>query len=110
MSTYPDTRQNSTTVCHVVYALYAISIFTGVPALIGVIVAHLQDGPMAGGLTQSHLSWQIRSFWWSVVWGIIGWLLVVALVSWVILGLTWLWFVYRVARGWLRLIDGLPAY
>lgn len=110
MSTYPDTRQSSVTVCHVVYALYAISIFTGLPALVGVIVAHLQSGPMAPGLTRSHLSWQIRSFWWSIVWTVIGFALIWVVVGWAILGLTWLWFVYRVARGWLRLIDDLPAY
>lgn len=109
MSSDPDTRQSST-IAHVVYAFYAVSIFTGLPALVGVIIAHLQYSPAAGWVTASHLSWQIRSFWWSILWTVIGIALIPVLVGWLILAVVWLWFIYRVARGWLRLMDELPAY
>ncbi|MDQ2069978.1 DUF4870 family protein [Natronospira bacteriovora] len=104
-----DYRQDQTA-CHIVYALYAVSLFSGVPAFIGVIVAHLQNGKVVSGLTASHLRWQIRTFWWSVLWLLIGLALTPILIGWGVLFLNWLWFLYRTARGWLRLMDRIPGY
>jgi uncharacterized membrane protein len=103
-------REQDNTVCHVVYALYAVSLFSGLPAFIGVIVAHLQNGDMASGLTATHLRWQIRSFWWSMLWLVVGIVLTPILIGWFILAINWLWFLYRTGRGWLRLMDAIPAY
>jgi uncharacterized membrane protein len=31
-------------------------------------------------------------------------------IAWLPLGVVGLWFIYRIARGWLRLIDHQPMY
>lgn len=92
---------------HVMYALYAVALFTALPMLAGVIIAYIgRDG--ADPLYRSHLSWGIRTFWWAMLVFIIGLVLTVVLIGYLILGLLWLWTAYRVIRGWLRLADGQP--
>jgi len=91
---------------HVMYALYAIALFTAVPFFAGVIVAYI-GRPGADVVYRSHLSWGIRTFWWALLWFIIGAVLSLVLIGYVILAILWLWTAYRVIRGWLRLADGL---
>ncbi len=91
---------------HVMYALYAVALFTALPLLAGVIVAYLGRGG-AEPLYRSHLTWGIRTFWWALLWLVIGTILTLVLVGYAILALLWLWTAYRTVRGWLRLADGL---
>jgi uncharacterized membrane protein len=92
---------------HVMYALYAIALFTALPFFVGVIVAYFGRGG-AETVYRSHLSWGIRTFWWALFWFVIGAVLSLVLIGYVILAILWLWTAYRVIRGWLRLADGLP--
>lgn len=91
---------------HLMYALYAIALFTALPFFAGVIVAYLGRGG-AEPLYRTHLSWGIRTFWWALLWFVIGSILTIILIGWAILGLLWLWTAYRTIKGWLRLADGL---
>jgi len=91
---------------HVMYALYAVALFTALPLIAGVVVAYLGRGG-ADPVYRSHLSWGIRTFWWALLWLIVGSILVVVLIGYLILGLLWLWTAYRVIKGWLRLADGV---
>lgn len=98
------------TVTVVVYALQAIGYFVGITALIGVIIAHIKIGDARGTWLESHFRWQIRTFWYSLLWGIIGALLIAVLVGYLVLAVAFVWSIYRVAKGWLRLIDGKAMY
>lgn len=98
------------TVAVVVYALQAIGYFVGITALIGVIIAHIKIGDARGTWLESHFRWQIRTFWYSLLWGIIGALLIAILVGYLVLAVAFVWSIYRVAKGWLRLIDGKAMY
>jgi len=91
---------------HVMYALYAVALFTALPLIAGVVVAYLGRGG-ADPVYRSHLTWGIRTFWWALLWLIVGSILVVVLVGYLILGLLWLWTAYRVIKGWLRLADNV---
>lgn len=91
-----------------IYILYAIGVFAGIPALIGIIVNHVKVGDTEGTIYRSHFSWQMRSFWWSLLWAILGWVTVWVGVGFVILGANWLWLVYRLVRGFLNWNDGKP--
>jgi uncharacterized membrane protein len=91
-----------------VYVLYAVGIFTGLPALIAIIINHVKRDDTEGTIYRSHFSWQIRSFWWSVVWACLGWATVFIGVGFIVLGLSWLWLVYRLVRGFLNWNDGKP--
>ncbi|WP_397475528.1 DUF4870 family protein [Pusillimonas sp.] len=98
------------TVATVVYALQAIGYFVGITALIGVIIAHIKISEARGTWVESHFRWQIRTFWYSVLWAIIGALLLAVMVGYLVLFALVVWSIYRIAKGWLRLIDGKAMY
>ena len=98
------------TVATVVYVLQAVGYFVGVTAIIGVIIAHIKIGEARGTWVESHFRWQIRTFWYSLLWGIIGGVLVAVLIGYLVLFAMVVWSIYRVAKGWLRLIDGKAMY
>ncbi|MCP9759706.1 hypothetical protein EGI20_10365 [Aquitalea sp. S1-19] len=89
-----------------VYAIQAISLFTGLPMLVGLVINYLKMPDVRGTLYESHFRWQIRTFWWMLLWTIVGGALTWILVGFAILGIAWLWFVYRIVRGFITLNDG----
>jgi uncharacterized membrane protein len=95
---------------HAVYACYALGFFIGVTSLVGVIIAYVKRDEAGETWMASHFSWQIRTFWWSLLWCVVGWIFFVTLIGAVIAvplwGAAWLWALYRVIKGWLRLNDG----
>jgi len=116
------------TVANVVYALHTLAIVVGlagsativgsfvgsVPSIVAVILNYVKRGDARGTWVASHYRWQIRTFWFALLWAIIGWVLIITLIGIVIGGpvliaLT-LWLIYRIARGWLRLRDHKPMY
>jgi uncharacterized membrane protein len=85
----------------VVYALYAINLAIPGPfGLIGVVIAYLNRDAAAGSWLQSHYQWEIRTFWISIAWLVIGIATVWLVVGIVILCLLWLWWAVRIAIGW----------
>jgi uncharacterized membrane protein len=88
---------------HVVYGLYAASFFNGVTALIGVVIAYVKRGDVAGHWLESHYRWQIATFWWGLLLSVVGGVLTLVLIGWLILSLAAVWFIYRIVKGWLRL-------
>ncbi|MEG1832770.1 MAG: hypothetical protein RR240_05445 [Burkholderiaceae bacterium] len=118
------------TVTQIVYALHAVSLVIGAfgsatvigaflfgwPSIIAVIINYVKRSEAEGTYLESHFRWQIRTFWyallWSVVVGVLGALLAIVLVGfaiWIVgLFALGLWAIYRIARGWLRLGDRLP--
>ncbi len=93
----------------VVYGLQALSFLWGVTAIIGVIVAYVKRDDAVGTIYASHFDWQIRSFWWALLWGVVGIVLAFVLVGFFILFATWVWMIYRVVKGWLKLNEGKPV-
>ena len=114
------------TVTHVVYALHAFSAITGIssaafivtaflsgwPSIIAVVISYVKRGEARGTFLDSHFSWQIRTFWWALLWFAIGGLLIVTLIGAVIgvplLIIVGIWVIYRIARGWLALLSKKP--
>ncbi len=113
-----------------VYGLHAFSIVTGIvgtatvigafltgwPSLIAVVLNYVKRGEARGSWLESHFRWQIRTFWFGLLWVVLCGLLVFLtlgvglLVVWLPLAIVTIWFVYRVARGWLRLGARQPMY
>jgi uncharacterized membrane protein len=93
----------------VVYALQALSFLWGVTAIVGIVINYVKRDDVRGTLYESHFDWQIRSFWWGLVWGIVGFLLIWVLVGFFILFAAWVWMIYRVVKGWLKLNEGKPV-
>lgn len=108
----PGTPTESTVqITHITYALYALGLFTGIFAIAGLIVAYIKREDAAGTYIASHYSWLIRTFWWSLLWIAIVCLFVVLtigigmIVAWIPWVIVWIWGVYRVIKGWLRLSE-----
>ncbi len=98
------------TITQVVYILQALSFMFGVTALVGLIINYVKREDVVGTVYQSHFDWQIRTFWWGLLWGVLGCLLIIALgLGFVVLFVAWVWAIYRVVKGWLKLIEGKPV-
>jgi uncharacterized membrane protein len=103
-----ETTHSLKQLTQLVYALQAASFLVGITCIAAVIVNYVKKEDVAGTLFESHFRWQIRTFWWSLLWGVIGVLLMVVVVGFFILAADALWFLYRVIKGWLRLSEGKP--
>ena len=111
-----------------IYALHAFSLLTGIigaatvvgafltgwPSLIAVILNYVKRSEARGTWLESHFRWQIRTFWYGLLWVCLCLMFVVMtfgigiLIAWLPLGIVAVWFVYRVVRGWMALRDGRP--
>jgi uncharacterized membrane protein len=115
-------------VTHLVYALHALSLLIGIttaatiigafvfgmPSIIAVIINYLKRGEARGTLLESHFRWQIRTFWFGLLWCLIGGFSFVTLIgiplAIVVFIAAGLWVIYRIARGWLALRDRRAMY
>jgi len=93
-----------------VYGLQAASMLVGVTLFAGVIINYLRRSQVAGTWLESHFTWQIRTFWWSLAWCMLGIATAIVLVGLIILIASAVWFVYRIVRGWTELNEGRPMY
>lgn len=105
-----STSQAAITITNIIYILQAIAVFTAVPFFIAVILNYIKKNDVQGTLAESHFRWQIRTFWFSLLWGIIGGILVFVLVGYGILLANYLWMIYRIIKGWLNLNNNQPMY
>ena len=122
-------REGLVTLAHVIYGLHAFSALTGLlspamivtafltgwPSIIAVILNYVKRPDVRGTWLDSHYSWQIRTFWYALLWLAVGGILFitvigipVAIVLWFATGV---WVLYRIIRGWLALTSQrvLPA-
>lgn len=98
------------TIATAVYALQALSFFFGVTALVAVVINYVKREDAAGTVYASHFDWQIRTFWWGLLWTVLGFMLILALgLGFVVLFAAWVWAIYRVVKGWLKLTEGKPV-
>lgn len=93
---------------HIVYALYSAAVVFALPCMFGVLLAYLKLGDVRGSHLESHVRWQIRTFWiWLAMW-VTGWAGVIVMVGWLLIAAAHLWLLYRIIKGWLALADGRP--
>jgi len=94
----------------IVYALQAISFLLAVTFLAAVIVNYVKKGDVENTWVASHFRWQIRTFWFGVLWMIFGIITLIMGIGYFILMGTAVWIIYRIAKGWLALMDNKPMY
>ncbi|HET9750267.1 MAG TPA: hypothetical protein VFS06_13285 [Casimicrobiaceae bacterium] len=135
MADYPapvvQSRQPPVNATLIVYALFAIAAIVGIVGhgfligaplftilgIIGVVIAYVSRGDARGTWLESHMSWLIRTFWWSLFWNCLGWLifwtlvwiLIGAPIAWAIWIATTIWVIYRVVKGYLRFHQSQPV-
>lgn len=114
----------------IVYALHALSLLIGIigtatvvgaflfgwPSIIAVVMNYIKRSEARGTWLESHFTWQLRTFWFGLLWVSLCALFVIVtlgiglIVAWIPLGIVAIWFIYRIARGWLALRDQRPMY
>ena len=91
------------TTLHLIYALYAASFLNGLTAIIGVIIAYVKRDDARGSWQSSHFEWLIRTFWWGLLFMVLGGAASIVLIGFVIMFAAGVWLVWRIAKGWIRL-------
>ena len=120
-------HRNLVTLTHVMYALHTISALSGMltpafivtsflagwPSIVAVIINLIKRGDARGTYLDSHFGWQLRTFFYALLWVLLCGILAITLVGLIVavplaivLGV---WVIYRLARGWLALLDGRPV-
>jgi uncharacterized membrane protein len=95
----------------VVYILQALSFFMGITAIVGIVINYVKKEDAAGTVYESHFDWQIRTFWWGLLWSVLGFILIFALgLGFIVLFVAWVWAIYRVVKGWLKWNDNQPVH
>ncbi len=113
---------------HIIYGLHALSVLIGVlgsativgsfvfglPSIIAVVMNYVRRSDARGTMLESHFEWQIRTFW--IAFAIVAVAFMLSLPLMIVLigfvtfgiaaGLTGIWVIYRVVKGWLALRDG----
>ena len=105
-----DSEKSAKTLTTIIYALYAASLFVGITAIIAIVMNYIKRDDVAGTFLESHFRWQIRTFWFGVLWSIIGAITLIIMIGWVVLAVNGIWLIYRIAKGWLNLNDNKPMY
>jgi uncharacterized membrane protein len=117
---------------HIIYALHGFGVALGVatsafivtsfifglPSILAVILNYVKQGDVRGTWLASHFRWQIRTFWFALLWIGVAFLLSLPLMLvlvgfatlWIAAVVIGLWVLYRVVKGWVRLASGQEMY
>ena len=116
------------TITHLIYGLHAFSVLIGLtsaatvvgafvfglPSIVAVILNYAKRGDVRGTMLASHFRWQIRTFWYALLWILVavGCLLTIIGIplAFAVFSGAGIWVIYRVARGWIALNDRRPMY
>lgn len=95
---------------YAVYILQALSFVTVVTPIIGVIINYIKEDDARGSWLESHFTWQKATFWYGLLWTVLGVLTTPLLIGYAVLAVVTIWLIYRIARGWIYLVDGKEMY
>ena len=117
-------REGLVFLTYLIYALHAVSAIGGVlspalvvteflfgwPSIIAIIINYVKRDATRGSYLESHFRWQIRTFWFALLWVLVAWFFMITVIGMpVAILVAWfagLWVLYRIARGLLRLLNG----
>ena len=127
-----EPKPSDVTWTHVIYALHGFGVALGIatsafivtsflfglPSILAVILNYVKRGDVRGTFLESHFRWQIRTFWYALLWIVVAslvslpWMLVLIgfVTLWVAAIAIGLWVLYRVVKGWMRLSARAPMY
>ena len=105
-----DHLQSLRTITMVVYGLQAAAFLFGITALVAIIVNNVKKDDVLGTWLESHFRWQIRTFWYGLLWAGLGLITYLLVIGYFVLIADGVWVIYRVVKGWLNLMDGKEMY
>ena len=119
---------------HITYLLYVLSYFTaGLLWIVPIFMNYAKRREADGTWLATHFDWQIKTFWYSIVWFVVGIGIItfalgsfgvsmmadsgniavgsvlLASIGFIIMGVAFIWHLYRIVRGWIALADGRPV-
>jgi uncharacterized membrane protein len=94
----------------IVYLLQVSSFLLGFTLIVAVIINYVQRREVAGTWLESHFRWQIRTFWYTLLWLGIGLATLIVVIGFFVLMASALWLLYRAIKGWLALEEGKALY
>ena len=103
-------NQSLKTLTLVIYVLYALSVLTGITAVVAIIMNYVKKQDVQGTLYESHFRWQIRTFWFGLLWSVLAGLTLLVGIGLILLPIVGIWYLYRQIKGFLYLNDGKPMY
>ena len=106
INTNPDAKKYT----YAVYILQALSFVFLVTAIIGIIINYIKDDEVKGTWLESHFEWQKNTFWYGLLWIVLGILTTILLIGYLVLVIVGIWLIYRIAKGWIYLVDGKELY
>jgi uncharacterized membrane protein len=98
------------TIATIVYALQAGFFLLGVSALVALILNYVKLDDVRGTWLESHFRWQIRTFWFALLWYALAGLTWIVFVGMLVAFANTLWIIYRIIKGWLDLSENQPMY
>lgn len=83
-----------------IYLLQFLTLFTGgISLLISAFIAYLKYDESIGTIEESHLQWQIKTFWFGLAGMLLGFVLLLVWIGGFVMTIVWLWIAYRVIKG-----------
>jgi uncharacterized membrane protein len=125
--TYSIDKDPNRTLTFILYVLYIVAIFSaGILAVVALVINYLKLDAVKGSIFESHFRFQIRTFWWYLIWNVIAFIpffflfftqnnanlfagvaLGATTFCIAVIALSWVWIVYRAIKGIIRLNDNL---
>ena len=99
--------QSDRTLVLVAYVLHLVGAVAGITSIVGLIINYV-NRDRHDEVLDTHHTWMIRSFWWALLWAVIGFVTIIILIGWAILFVVWVWYIYRHVRGLIALTNGEP--
>lgn len=90
-----------------IYVLYLVGVVVGITAVIGVVMAYVNRND-APDWVRSHYTFQIRTFWISLLGSVIGAVLSVVGIGLLVLAAVVVWWIVRCIKGMKVLDKGEP--
>ena len=127
---YSVDKDSNRTLTIALYVLYIVAIFSaGILALVALVINYIKRDSVQGSIFESHFTWQIRTFWWYLIWNIIAFIpffflfftgnnpdlfagtaLGATAFCLIVVAVSWVWIVYRAIRGIIAVNDNKPMY
>ncbi|QOW52323.1 MULTISPECIES: hypothetical protein [Acinetobacter] len=93
----------------ITYILYIVGFFVGVTLIIAIIMNYLKRAEMRGTWLESHVNWQIKTFWVTLIAYLVGAVLTTILIGFIVLLLAFIWHIYRLVKGLMALNNNQPV-
>jgi len=102
----PTATQAARNLALLVYVLQAVGVVIGLSAIIGIVINYVKRKDVQGTFVASHFTWQIKTFWYTLLGLFISALLLSVGIGALLALIVAIWYIYRIVKGWLALNDG----